>query len=33
VPDPAHHLSGETTLPAEGTYATEAGRQNSGGKS
>jgi len=24
VPDPAHHLAGETTVPADGTFATEA---------
>jgi len=24
VPDPAHHLAGEPTVPADGTYATEA---------
>ena len=24
VPDPGHHLAGEGTVPAEGTYATEA---------
>jgi len=24
VPDPAHHLAGDSTVPAEGSYATEA---------
>ena len=24
VPDPAHHLAGEATVPADGTFATEA---------
>ncbi len=33
VPDPAHRLSGETAMPADGTYTTEAEPQNSSEKS
>jgi segregation and condensation protein B len=33
VPDPAHRLRGETTMPKGGTYATEAEPQNSSEKS
>jgi segregation and condensation protein B len=33
VPDPAHRLSGQTTMPTDGTYATEAEPQNSSEKS
>ncbi len=33
VPDPSHHLSGEPSIPADGTFATEAEPERAEGKS